>query len=101
MTVDRNKKLVDTEVATISPRWLTLEQLQKTIQELIESYGPDAMIQEYQYDYSDDKYLAVTVKRPESDRDYAKRIEAEERWEKQQQIRDEQEYQRLKAKFGG
>jgi len=91
--------MVDTEVSTLSVKYRKLSELAETIQNLIADYGPDATIDERQYDYSDDRYLAVLVKRPESDHNHKKRIEAEERWHELQEQRDKAEYERLTAKF--
>jgi hypothetical protein len=79
----------------------TLGSALETIQSLIDRYGPDAMICEYEDQYnSENKYLAVYVKVPETDQEMAKRIREEERWEADKTARDRVEFERLKAKFG-
>lgn len=100
MAVNRERKLVDTEVSTLDVNYRTLRDILNEIQDLISSYGADAEIRKCQYDYDAGEYLAVMAKRLEDDSAYSTRIAYEEEWEQRQNARDAIEYERLKAKFG-
>jgi len=98
--VNRERMMSPRRMETLDLDYSTLSSALETIQCLIDKYGPDAMICEYDADYSDNKYLAVSVKVPETDQEMAKRIREEERWEADMTARDRVEFERLKAKFG-
>lgn len=102
MAIDRKRRMEYKEVSTLYVEYLTLDNLHKEIEGLIDIYGADAMIykkpQPYSYDH--DYYFAVCVLAPETDEQYNNRINYEENGEKLQEIRDEEEYKRLQAKFG-
>jgi hypothetical protein len=100
MTVNRERLMVLKRMESLDLDCSTLGSALETIQCLIDKYGPDAMICEYNAGYSDDKYLAVSVKVPETDQEMAKRIREEEQWEANKTARDRAEFERLKAKFG-
>ena len=51
--------------------------------------------------YDEGKYLAIKVDRPENDAEYLARLERERQHTAAQDERERQEYERLKAKFGG
>jgi hypothetical protein len=97
--VNRERLMVSKRMESLDLDCSTLGSALETIQCLIDKYGPDAMICEYE-DYSDNKYLAVSVKVPETDEEMARRIREEERWEADKTARDRAEFERLKAKFG-
>ena len=98
MTVNRERMMSLRRMGTLDLEYSTLIDALDTIQCLIDKYGPDAMICEYDADYSDNKYLAVSVKVPETDQEMARRIKEEERWEAEKTARDRVEFERLKAK---
>jgi len=87
-------------IESLDLEYSTLSDALDTIQCLIDKYGPDAAILEYEDQYSDNKYLAVSIKVPETDEEMARRIREEERWEADKTARDRAEFERLKAKFG-
>lgn len=98
--VYRSRMTFPKRMESIDLEYSTLSDALETIQSLIDRYGPDAVILEYDADYSDNKYLAVSVKVPETDEEMARRIKEEERWEAEKTARDRVEFERLKAKFG-
>jgi hypothetical protein len=95
----RNRMMFPKRMESLDLDCSTLSSALETIQCLIDKYGPDATICEYEDHYSV-KYLAVYVKVPETDQEMAKRIREEERWEADKTARDRVEFERLKAKFG-
>ena len=98
--VYRNRMMFPKRMESIDLEYSTLSDALETIQSLIDRYGPDAVILEYEDQYSENKYLAVSVKVPETDMEMARRIAEEERWEAEKTTRDRAEFERLKAKFG-
>jgi hypothetical protein len=100
MPVNRERKMVDVEVGSLSLNYSTLEDAKKQINYLIEHFGPSAEIHQEQYPYSDSSHLAVYAKRPETDIQMARRIADEERWELEREKRDREEFDRLQKKFG-
>jgi hypothetical protein len=97
--VDRNRMMFPKRLESLDLEYSTLSDALDTIQCLIDRHGPDAMIREYE-DYSENKYLAVSIKVPETDEEMTRRIKEEERWEAEKTARDRVEFERLKAKFG-
>lgn len=100
MAVNRDRKTVELCARNLDLECYTLAEARDIIQELIECYGPDAKIDKFQEDYSDRDYLAVMIKRPETDEEMASRILKEEHYEAKVAERDLTEFQRLKKVFG-
>jgi len=100
MAVNRNRKTVELCATDLDLEYRTLARARDIIQELIESYGPDAKIDKCQADYSDREYLTVMIKRPETDEEMASRIRKEEHYEAKAAERDLAEFERLKKVFG-
>jgi hypothetical protein len=98
--VNRNRLNVLKRMEGLDLDCSNLSSALETIQSLIDKYGPNATICEYDADYSDNKYLVVSVKVPETDMEMTRRIAEEERWEADKTARDRKEFERLKAKFG-
>lgn len=83
----------------------TLADLAVYVQELIEQYGPTARIdvdKEFEC-YSDYVYAYVRVfgKREETDAEYEKRTAEEAAYMAKMEAREQAEFARLAAKFGG
>ena len=97
--VDRSRKMVRKVVTSIDIRYDTLGDALKTIQRLIDTYGPDATIDMYSYPYEDSESLHVFAMQPETDKEMAQRIAQEEQWAKRQEEQDLKEFERLKKKF--
>jgi hypothetical protein len=97
---NRARMIVEVPETSVDINYGTLGNALETIQSLIEAYGSDARIDYYQAPYSESQYLYVYVKRQESDDEYNARIANEERWERQGEEKDRQEYERLQRKFG-
>lgn len=101
MTVNRERQKIWRERDVIDINYDTLDQAIKTLQGFRDEYGGDARIEKRDYPYEDREYLAVMVQEDETDREMRRRIQQEEQQEARQVERDRQEYERLRAKFGG
>jgi hypothetical protein len=102
VAVYRERKMIRAHTGSdVDIKWGTLKDALEKIQDLIAEYGEDAEIDTYQERYSDTEYLGVYVHRPETDEEMKRRIAEEEKWDAQQARRDREEFERLKAKFGG
>jgi hypothetical protein len=100
MAVNRERKTVCKRVDTIDVELVTLGNLLKEVTEAITKWGENAIVQEYQRDYSNDySQGGIFVDDVESDVEYITRIADETRWSEQQDARDMKEFARLKAKF--
>ena len=99
--VDRTRKIVNKPVTSVDIEWSTLESAVKTLHNLVNTYGPNAKIKSYTPQYSDTEYLYVYADEPETDSEMNLRIALEERYEREQEVRDRKEFERLAAKFGG
>ena len=100
MTVNRERKMVGMEMTTLSFEYCTLEDVQRQVNEMVESYGKDAYIDRHCYAYEDREYDFVMMKVPETDNEMAKRIAQEEKWEKDSQDRERENYERLSKIYG-
>jgi hypothetical protein len=100
MAVNRERKMVGSEVATLNLNYSSLGSALDEIKDLIESHGKDAMIQECESRWDPGKYLAVIEQVPEDDAQYNRRIKLEEQMEEILARREKEEYARLKKKFG-
>ena len=102
MAVNRERKMIKAHTGSdVDIKYRTLKVALEHIQYLISEYGEDAEITTYQEQWSDREYLGVYIKRLETDEEMARRIAEEKRWDAQQARRDREEFERLKAKFGG
>lgn len=95
-------KRIVTYIANASPLIATdqtLKELKTKIDGYIEKHGDDAMYEISTYDGWANEY--ITGKRLETDREYQGRIEREQRIQQQVEEKERQEFERLKAKYGG
>lgn len=101
MAVNRERKIVPSEECSFYFK-NKLSEVLKEVKQLIKEYGPDAYVAGRTEDYSDSdrESFYVYVMKPENDVQYNKRIAREEKWEKDAEERDAQEFARLQAKFG-
>ena len=74
----------------------SLGNVQEFINDLVDEYGTDAIIQRVYDEYDDSVSYGVFADRDETDDEYAKRCKMIE----QQQERDRQQYLALKKRFG-
>lgn len=74
------RKMVQKEVDSLIVDYTSLGDILKSVKKMIASYGPDAVVEEKTYRYSDSKYLAVMKIVPETDEEMNTRIAAEERY---------------------
>lgn len=100
MTVNRERKMVQTNVCTLDLDYSTLADARMEIDRLIGLYGEGAKIRSFQERYEDTDRLGVFVDRPETDEQMAKRIVYEIDCDKMEAERERREFDRLKAKFG-
>lgn len=61
---------------------------------------PDAKFGEHQYEYSDTISLAIFYEGEETDKEYAIRVERQQKHKTEQEIRERAEFERLSKKFG-
>jgi len=102
VAVNRERKMIRVHTGSdVDIRWSTLKDALEKIQCLISEYGEDAVIDTYQERYGDTEYLGVYFHRAETDEEMKHRIAEEEMWDAQWARRDREEFERLKAKFGG
>lgn len=76
----------------------TLQELKNVVDALIDKYGSDAKYQINCYDYWLDERIEKS--RLETDVEYQKRIEQEQRIKQQVEEKERKEFERLKAKYG-
>lgn len=100
MAVNRERAQVERHKTDLDLEYDTLGQALATIHRLITTHGADARLKKYQASYSDSEYLGVYVLEPETDKEMARRIAQEEKWETEQAERDRRDYERLKVKLG-
>lgn len=98
------------EVALQDIRWQlegTVENAIKYLQSIAKDYGADALIGigeegvEYSYPDKEYAYVRISVRREETDAEYAARIAQEKEHVRNQRLRDEAELKRLKEKLEG
>ena len=100
--VDRTRKTIRAYTGVdVDIRYGTLKDALTEIQNLIAKYGEEATIDTYTPPYSDSEYLGVYIMREETNDEMVFRIASEVQSEKWRAKRDEEEYERLKKKFGG
>jgi len=95
----QEKKMVDRRVREFDPDCCTLKQVKDEIERLIKDYGYDAMIKEYEDDYSDHRYLGIYIKELETDKEFNTRLLQEEQYKARQEQRDRETFERLKKQF--
>ena len=100
MTVNRKRKMIEVEYTSIDFEYNTLDEAIERLQKYREELGGDARFDTRHYSYSDDTYLAIMTKRPETDAEMAHRIAREERLAVQQEEFERREFERLQNKFG-
>jgi hypothetical protein len=93
------RKQITEAITSVDFEYMTLERIAEQIADLTKMYGKDATIAYHYPDYSDTKYLYVFRKRPENDKEMAKRIEYEAKQTAAREESDRREFERLKAKF--
>lgn len=96
MAVNRERKMVQTNMHDLDLEYVTLADARKEIDRMITAFGENALIKKYESDYSTSEYLGIFVDHLETDKQMAKRIAQEERMEDLERYR----YVQLKAKFG-
>ena len=99
MTVNCERKMVKSEVDTLYVNYINLELLLNHVKKLIKKHGPDAHVQMMSSDFG--AYVGVTALVPETNVQMERRIAQEERAEKEQDERDQKEYERLTKKYKG
>jgi hypothetical protein len=97
---NREKVSVDGENIDDFEDYISLKEVKKEVDRLIEMYGEDSRIQRDQRAYSEDTYLYVQSSRLETDDEMAYRIAKEEQRAQQRLDQERAEFERLKAKFG-
>ena len=100
MTVNYDRKMVYVEVDTISIEGVTIGGILEVVQHASKEHGNNAWVSLESYPYSDDTYYAIMVEKLETDKQYNERIALEEKYSKQQEVRDAAEFKRLSEKFG-
>jgi predicted oxidoreductase len=94
-----DRKMVQKEVSSFDPEY-SLKQLKANIENLIESYGENAVISKTSDGWSDYEYLAVFVEVLETDSQMHARLQFEAKCNAEREARDKKEFERLQAKFG-
>ena len=100
MPVNRERKMICAQAQEFDIEFMSLQSVAELVKNLIDTYGPDATIGKQDYQHEDGYYFAVMIDRPETDKEMAKRISDEEFAEEVRAMRDREEYERLKKKFG-
>ena len=99
MDVNCKRKMVKAEVDTLYVNYINLELLLNHVKKLIKKHGPDAHVQMMSSDFR--AYVGVVALVPETNVQMERRIAQEERAEKEQDERDQKEYERLTKKYKG
>jgi len=99
MDVNCKRKMVKAEVDTLYVNYINLELLLNHVKKLIKKHGPDAVVTMMSSDFG--AYVGVTALVPETNVQMERRIAQEERAEKEQDERDQKEYERLTKKYKG
>lgn len=76
--VDRERKTIHTPMESLNIQYETLMSACYILQRLVHKYGPDAIIDIFQYPYSENQVLYVYAKRLETDEEMVRRIAQEE-----------------------
>lgn len=95
----KQKKLIAVEKSTLYINLCSVEDIITELQSLSNMHGKNLYIQERTEEYSDDKYFAVMNKELETDKQFAVRIEQEDKWQKERDEADRRAFLRLKEKF--
>lgn len=102
MAVDRNRKVIWANTGrSVSLDFMTVVDVIKEMNSVIDTYGDKVEIREEQGRYSDYTSLYYYIEREETDEEMNKRINEEEYYTKMAEDRDAKEFARLKAKFEG
>jgi len=99
MAVNCKRKMVKSEVDTLYVNYINLELLLNHVKKLIKKHGPDAVVNMMSSDFG--AYVGVVAMVPETNVQMERRIAQEERAEKEQDERDQKEYERLTKKYKG
>lgn len=99
MPVNRERKTVWREKEFLDLEYTSLERLRNMINSAISAYSEEAVVHKTSIPYSDSDYYAIFVEEPETDEEMARRIETEEKYEKNREYYERQQYEALKAKF--
>ena len=99
MVVDQTRKMIKTEVDSISLDMESLVRARSIIDNAIKMYGENATIEVCSRMYSDSEYLAILQYVPETDQQMTTRIELEQQMYAQAEVAQRALYQSLKAKF--
>lgn len=99
MVVNRERKTVKREIGELDVDYCTAMEVIDVLNGYIQSHGDAVKLYEETRDYSDSKYISVTVLAPEDDHQYAKRVEVEEHYAALNEERERKEFERLRNKF--
>jgi len=100
MTVNRERKKVWREVASVYMDYTSLDDVIAELQAYRDQYGAHTRMQKMHYEYDDGYYYAVMYEGDETDAEMTKRIAQEEKWAAEQKVRDLAELERLKEQYG-
>lgn len=99
--VNRERQIIQTKAECLDDLdYMTLGRVAKYITQLSEKYGPDARIEQHEDRYDDHSRLYVVIQRPETDAEMKYRISREEYYQKINEEREREDYERLQKKFG-
>jgi len=100
MIVNRERKMIEVEYTSIDFEYNTLDEAIKRLQKYRKNVGGDAQFAIRQHKYSDNTYLALMIKRLETDAEMAKRIANEEQMAARTEKQERADYIRLAKKYG-
>lgn len=97
--MNQEKKLVLRNKTEVDLEYHTLESAIEELQRLANWYGKDAKLVMV-YDYDDKECLFVQVEELETDIEFNKRVEEENRYKKIKEENELKEFERLAKKYG-
>jgi hypothetical protein len=101
-TVMTERRKIEREVGTISPDYRdTVLSVIESLQKFVDKHGHNCWVETKEHCYQDGDYLAVMIEDWETDEEMARRIQIEEHLHRQNEERERDEFERLRAKFGG
>jgi len=94
------KKMISEEIGTLDVNYTSAEDVITNLQKYIDRYGKDKITLELETTaYSDDNYVAIKLKREETDVEENVRMANESRWKLNEDNNERVMYERLKKKF--
>ena len=102
MTINRERMMVPREKCGVDFEYDTLDAVLAQVEQLIKDYGKDAkiMMRCSEYSDSDKEYMYLYIDGAETDDEMTKRISNAEKWEKDRQVSDRENYERLQKIYG-